>query len=478
MDRKLRVLLVNSPSINQVTGGGPGFPVEYVKKHHPIGLLYVGTYVRDMGLADVKVLDFDPEINEDKYVSKLKDVVSIFRPDIVGINAFSFTLYDAYEVAKIVKSMDKNMVTVLGGIHTSLYPYEMINQEFIDFLVVGEGEETFADFLSKFGTDQMYYVKGMISKKKNGKYADIINNPPRELIQELDKIPFPDRNLLLDKSIYRNLLIPHMKETIMISSRGCPYSCAYCQVSGKKHRVRTPQNIVDEMEFVSDQGYNYVDFFDDTMNIRKERVKEVCREIIRRGLQKKLRWKFRGVANLIDEEMVSLMKDSGCDMVYIGIESGSDRVLKSVNRVITTEHCRKAVELMKKYGIKVMGYFMIGLPGESEEEINQTIEFALSLPLDYIQVGIYIPIPNTRLYNGALDEIGGDWFREYTKNPWKNCKFRLHITKVSEQRLIKLQKLFYRRFYMRPSFILRRIREGYNGLSFRVGLKFFLWSLS
>lgn len=354
----------------------------------------------------------------------------------------------------------------------------MINQGFIDFLVVGEGEETFADFLSKFGTDQMYYVKGMISKKKNGKYADIITNPPRELIQELDKIPFPDRNLLLDKSVYRNLITPNANQTIMISSRGCPYSCAYCQVSGKKHRIRTPQNVVDEMEFVSDQGYNYVDFFDDTMNIRKERVKEICREIIRRGLQKKLRWKFRGVANLIDEEMVYLMKDSGCDMVYIGIESGSDRVLKSVNRVITTEHCRKAVELMKRYGIKVSGYFMIGFPGESEEEINQTIEFALSLPLDYIQVGIYIPIPNTRLYNEALDEIGGDWFREYTKNPWKNCKFRLHITKVSEQRLIKLQKLFYRRFYMRPSFILRRIREGYNGLSFRVGLKFFLWSLS
>lgn len=480
VDRKPRVLLVNPPTVNQIKNGGPGFPVEYVKKHHPISLLYVGTYAKEMGLAEVVVLDFAPHISEKAYKSRLKDVIRDFNPDVVGVTAYSFALYDAYEVAKVAKSENPRITTVFGGINTSFYPYEMINQEFIDFLVLGEGEETFAEFLSKFGTDEMYYVAGMLSKKKKSNHIDIISNPPREPIQDLDKIPFPDRNLLLDKGIYRNHIILYAKDTVMISSRGCPYRCAYCQVGGKKYRARTPKNVVDEMEYVLSQGYNYVDFFDDTMNVKINRVKDICREIIKRNLHKRVKWKFRGVANAIDEELVALMRESGCDMAYLGIESGSDRVLRSVDRAVSTEHCRRAVMLMKKYGIKVVGYFMIGLPGETEDEIRQTIDFAVSLPLDYIQVGIYTPIPNSKLYFMALkdENFGGDWYREYTKNPWKNCSFKLHITKVSEKRLKELQKAFYRKFYLRPSFILSRLREGINSASLRVGLRFFLWSIA
>ncbi len=467
MERKPRVLLINSPTTNQMKVYANIIPVEFVKKHHPIGLLYVGTYVKNM--AEVKVMDFEADVSEKKYIYMVKEVLRDFRPDIVGINAFSLTLYDAYEVAKIVKGENTNVSVVFGGIHTSYYPYEMINQEFIDFIVQGEGEETFADFISKFGTDEMYYIPGMISKKKNGKYPDIITNPKRKEIENLDSIPFPDRQLLIDRSIYRNLLIPKAKETIMISSRGCPYSCAYCQVSGKRYRFRSPENVVDEMEFLVEQGYNYVDFFDDTMNIRKDRVKNICREVIKRGLHKKMNWKFRGVANLIDEEMVGLMKESGCDMVYIGIESGSDRVLKSVNRVVTTENCLNAVRLLKKYGIKIMGYFIIGLPGETEQEIFQTVNFALNLPLDYIQVNVLVPVPGSSIYLSAINDpnFGGDYFRDYTVKPEKNFRQRFFETSVSEKRVKELQKYFYKKFYLRPSFIVKNtMRQNFHSLPY------------
>lgn len=459
MGRRLRILLINAPTTNQMKVYANLIPLEYVKKHHPIGLLYVGTYVKNM--ADVKVMDFDAEIKEEKYKYLVKEVLRSFEPDIVGLNAFSLTLYDAYEVAKIAKSENPKIITVFGGIHTSYYPYEMINQDFIDFIVQGEGEETFAEFISKFGTDDMYYIPGMISKKKNGRYPDIITNPKRKEIEDLDRIPFPDKDLLIDKKIYRNLLMPNANESIIISSRGCPYSCAYCQVSGKRYRFRSPKNIVDEMEFILSQGYNYADFFDDTMNIRKDRVKDICREIIKRGLHKRLRWKFRGVANLVDEEMVGLMKESGCDMAYIGIESGSDRVLKSVNRVVTTENCISAVKLFKKYGIKVMGYFILGLPGETEEEIFQTINFALSLPLDYIQVNVLIPVPGTSIYSMAINDekFGADYFREYTIKPEKNTRQKFYETKVREERVKELQKYFYRKFYLRPGFIMKNIKN-------------------
>ncbi len=480
MYRKIKVLLINNPTTNQIREGVAGFPLEYIKKHHPIGLMYVGTFVKYHSEADVKIMDFGPEIIEEKYKSQVKEVLRDFKPDIVGINSFSWTLYDGYEIAKTVKSENNRIPIVFGGIHTSLYPEEMIKQDFIDFLVLGEGEETFLEFLSKFGTQDMYYVNGLISKKKNG-IPEIIVNPKRQEIITLDKIPFPDRNLLLNKDIYKNLLLPNMCETVMLTSRGCPYSCAYCQVEGKKYRARSPRNVVDEMEYVSDLGYNFVDFFDDSMNMKKERIKEMCREIVKRGLHKKLKWKFRGVANLIDEEMVSLMKEAGCEIIYIGIESGNDMILKSVNRVINTKDCRKAVELAKKYRMKVLGYFIIGFPDETEDNIEETINFALTLPLDYIQVRICTPTPGTRLYLQAVNDtnFGGDWFKEYTKKPWKNCSFRFYETKVNINRLRKLQKLFYRKFYIRPRFFLQNILNGgLNLLAIRRGLKFFWWCLN
>lgn len=477
MSRRLRILFVDTPYTNIIRGAcPPGEPI-VAEANHPIGLLYVGTYVKEkIGEVDVRILGFKPSESEEGYIKKTKRMIYDFKPDIVGINAYTFTLYDAYQIAKLVKAEFPKAKVVFGGPNTSIYPSEMINQTFIDAICIGDGEETFLEFVEKFDTQDMYSVRGMWCKY-NG---DILKNPARSIISNLDAIPFPDRKLLVDPSMYsESYVFPGYIKAEMVSSRGCPYSCAYCQSRGQIYRFRSAKNVVDEIEYLLSDGYNFFQFWDDTFNIRIPRVKEICREIIRRNLQSKIRYRVRIVGNLVDEEMMELLKESGCDMIYIGVESASDQVLQSVNRKISVEQCVRAIQLAKKFRIGVMGYFMIGFPGEKREDMEKTLQLMIKLPFDFMETTILTPMPSTPLYMKAIEEGKmDDWYRRYTVSPWKNAWYR-YYTELSPKEIYEIQKRIYFSFYFRPSYILRLAVRSRNLFSFilrlKTAIKLFIW---
>lgn len=462
------MLLVDTPYTNIIKGAcPPGEPI-IAEANHPIGLLYVGTYAKEkLKEVDVKILGFKP--TEKNYIEKTKHLIRSFRPDVLGVNAYTFTLYDAYQIAKLVKAESPRTKVIFGGPNTSIYPEEMIRQNFVDAICIGDGEETFCEFLEKFDTSDMYFISGMWCKS-NG---DIIKNLPRSLISDLDSIPFPNRKLLVDQAMYyESYVFPGYRKAEMVSSRGCPYSCAYCQSRGKKYRVRSALNIVDEIEYLLNEGYNFFQFWDDTFNIQIRRVKDICREIIRRNLQNKIKYRVRIVANIVDEEMMRLLKESGCDMIYVGIESASDQILQSVNRKIGVEHCINAVNLAKKFGIGVMGYFMIGFPGETKEDMKKTLNLMLDLPLDFMETTILTPMPSTPLYMKAIEEGKmDDWYRRYTMSPWKDAWYKYYETTVSSQELYDIQKMIYLRFYFRPSYVMRLAMKTKGKRSFIIRFK-------
>lgn len=478
--RKLRILLIDSPYTNIIKGAcPPGEPI-LAESNHPIGLLYTGTYVQKKlkEEIDLKILGFKP--SEKNYIRITHEVVRDFKPDIVGITTYTFTLYDAYQIAKAVKTENPKIKLVAGGVNTSIYPEEMIKQEFIDAIFMGDGEEIFAEFIKNFNTQDMYSVNGTWIKKDK----EIIKNHPAPPILDLDKIPFPDRNLIINKEIYQeSYIFPGYRKTELVSSRGCPYSCSYCQSSGKKYRVRSPKNVVDEMEYLLGEGYNFFQFWDDTFNIQIKRVKEICKEIIRRNLQKKIRYRIRIVANIADEEMFRLLKESGCEMVYIGVESGDDQILESVNRKIKVEHCKEAIRLAKKYGLSVMGYFMIGFPGETKNHIKKTLDFMLKNPFDFMETTILVPMPTTPIYKRAIEEGKmDDWYRRYTLSPWKNAWYKYYETTIKAEELYKIQKQIYFRFYFRPSYIIRLALKSRDKNSFmkrfNIGIRLLRWIFS
>lgn len=484
-NRKLRILLVDSPDTNIIKGSCPPGEPTVSKADHPLGLLYVGTNVQKtigQSEVDIKILGFCP--GEKRYLEITREMMREFKPDIVGLTSYTFTIYDTYQIARLVKSENPNVFVIFGGINTSFYPEEMIRQPFIDAIAIGDGEKTFSDFVKNFGTPEMYSIRG-IWIKKNG---DIIKNPTRQPISNLDDLPFPDRNLLIFQDIYQESYIFsdynfNYRKTELLSSRGCPYSCEYCQSFGKKYRTRTPKNVVDEMEYLLSEGYNFFQFWDETFNVQKERSKEIFREIIRRNLQKKIRYRVRIAGNLVDEEMIRLMKESGCQMIYVGIESASNETIRTVGRKIEVEKCIETVYLAKKYGIGVLGYFIIGFPGETEKDIQKTIKLILKLPLDFMETTILTPLPNTPLYLKAISEGKmDDWYRRYTLKPWKNAWYKYYETTIPAKRLYEIQKKIYFKFYFRPSYILKIASRSLNKRSFTIraktGLKLLSWILS
>ncbi|MCX7733574.1 MAG: B12-binding domain-containing radical SAM protein [bacterium] len=445
----MRVLLIHPPDTNSIRYFGSPFYSLAGKKQHPLSLLYIATYLRLKSGIDVRVLDFPEGVSDSDYLKATREVVQSFRPDIVGITLYTLSLYDSYQIAKLVKSENRDVFVVAGGIHSSLYPYEILSQDFIDALIVGESEIAFHNLVENFRTDKMFQIKGLWIKKD----GQIYSNGNSDIILDLDSIPFPDRSLVLN-SFYSNLYAG-ANEVITIASRGCPYSCSYCQLARRNYRIRSPKNIVDEIEYLVDMGYNFISFADDTMNVNINHTKDLCREIIKRNL--KINWSFRGVAKTLDEESVELMKESGCKIMFLGAESGSDNVLRSLKRAVKTDDVRRAVFLARRYGIKVALYFVIGFPNETERDIQDTIDFCISVKPNYAQANIFVPTPGSELYSLLVRSGFKDWCKDFTLSPKKDFEFPFFEKNFSKKKLQKLQRKFYRKFYLRPTFLLSEI---------------------
>ncbi len=421
----MRVCLINPPRIQPKVWGKPNvFPpivmatvAAVLEKQHIVSIIDAPTE----GWENLEQLDeskFRVGLSAQTIAARLAE----WKPDVAIIEIpFSGWSKTAFEVASIVKKVNRNTVVVLFGLHPSSRPEQCLENADVDFIVIGEPENTVSELVEAI-VEKKTDLEGIngLGYRHNGK---AILNPKREVIQNLDTLPMPARHLLpMDvyaTAVKANPLRGEINKpyTIILTSRGCPYNCVFCSnciVWGKQWRPRSPKNVVDEVEqVITTFGIKQVDFSDDNMTLDKQRMTEICDLIVQRGL--KFEWFTpNGIrADSLDEALLRKMKVAGCKKIRIAPESGVQRI---VNEVIQKnqdlKNVEQAVVLCKKVGVKVGCFFVIGLIGETKADIEATIDFAYKLRglgADTFIFSIAMPLYGTAFYEQARD---GDFLRD------------------------------------------------------------------
>jgi len=352
----------------------------------PLGLGYMAAYLQNKGIS-VEVVDCT-FMNLKNVLKKIRDS----HPKIIGIQVM-FSMKDrALQMAELLRK-DCGLLIAGGPLPTS-DPEDYLQS--FDVVGIGEGEETMLDVVQAVQDGKtLEHVKG-IAYKDHGK---TVLTPPRSFIQNLDEIPFPAREMF-DNGAYKTYYSSNFgyTTTSIMTSRGCPFQCDFCSrpVFGNQFRSRTPKNIAEEVQQVHDLGYDRVWFADDCFTLGRKRFLGICHELIKRRIN--IGWECLSRVDTIDQEVAERMRKAGCVRVFFGIESGNDTVLKLMNKQITIKQAEQAVNTCKKAGIQVGAFFILGYPGETDKTVLDTVDFASSLPLDYLSFTFPYPIPGTPLY--------------------------------------------------------------------------------
>ena len=411
----------------------------------PLGISYIASILEKAGHV-VKILDV---IAMNLISDEARAYIREFKPEITGITTMTPTLLGALESARIAK--EEGSITVLGGPQLSIYPKETLSYPYLDYGINGEGEYVMLDLVNALEKGiNVSNIKGLIYKKNNDVY---VNDPV--IVEDIDSLPLPAYHLLPMERY--NSIISLYPVSTMISTRGCPYRCSYCfkQPSDRKFRCRSPKNVVDEMEYlVRDYKVKEIMFYDDVMALRRPHIVGICEEILSRDL--KIKWEAPTRVEHIDKELLKLMHKAGCIRLRYGVESGDEKILELMNKKINPRQVEEAFKLTKDAEIETFAYFMIGYAHENETTIQKTINFALKLNPDLVMFTVVTPLPHTPLYDLARNEklIKNDYWREFTLGNRKGQ--RLPYFLADAERWIKIA---YRRFYLRPIFILRKISK-------------------
>lgn len=429
----------------------------------PLGITYLAAVLEKSGY-EVSLLDcivegyYDPERRNEHILLGLKwheigKRVRMFAPDVVGISCiFSMMFQEALKVAETVKNIDSNIKVVMGGAHPSSVPSEVLSNKNVDFIVIGEGEATLLELVRciEQRNTKLSIIDGL-GYKEDGV---LIINPKTKFIENLDDIPFPARHLLQMEKYYTigeaHGGLKRKRYASMITSRGCPGNCIYCSIHtvwGIQWRPRTPTNVIDEIEhLIKDYGVEEIHFEDDNLTFDRERAKLIFQGIIDRGLD--ITWTTpNGVAVWkLDEEMLKLMKKSGCYQINLGIESGNAVVLRRIiKKPFNLEKVREIVKNIHELGIWAHGFFILGMPGETKQTMEDTVNFATSLDIDSASFFIATPYPGTRLYD-ICEEQG--YVQVYDTNDLRVQSSMISTDEFTSNELLKLQRLAYKRFML------------------------------
>lgn len=422
----------------------------------PLGVAYLAAVLEKEGYI-VKIIDSPPLSYN---ISDIIKQTLEFKPDIIGISAVTPTFYKAKEVAEKLKEVI-SVPILIGGPHPTALPDETLSYECFDIGVMGEAEETILELVKIIENQDFTKLENVpgIVFRKDGR---VVKTALRPFIHDLDSIAFPARHLLPPLSAYHPTPATYKKLPIgtIMTSRGCPFKCTFCSraVFGSSYRFRSPKNVVDELEIlVKDSHAAEIRVWDDTFNADPKRAIAICDEIVKRKLS--ISWTCLARVNFAKPEVLAAMKRAGCWQISYGIESGNNEILKNIKKGITIEMVREAVKETKRAGIASLGFFIIGLPGDTEQTMRQTIDFAKSLDLDAANFTICTPFPGTELYE-TLKQKGEIKKIEYDKL-MVNLPDKLYYVPqgLDEATVKKYERMAYREFYLRPRFIIKQLRQ-------------------
>lgn len=443
----MRILLVNPKS---------KLPID-TRISPSLGLAYLATVAQQRG-DRVRIYDGDVE-EKSQDVTALTAVVRDFAPEVVGITANTTQITAAWRDAELVKSLSGALV-ILGGPHPTSLPEESAAKPFVDVVVRGEGEATWLELLSVFeagdwNVDSLSPVTGITYQAEVG---EVISTPDRPSIpvEELNEMPMPAWHLFrLDR--YTNLQ-PTVDQVDgpslpILTSRGCPYRCTYCsQIGPRRWRARSVESVVTEWRWlVRDLGAAEIGVLDDSFNIDRQRVLEICQRLVDEGLNQVPWIMINGIrANLADEEVLGAMKRAGCIRAAFGVESGNQQILDSVvDKHLTLDQVRSAFKAARAVGMETIGFFIVGLPGETEETMDDTIRFACELDPVVANFSIATPFPGTQMYETvkAQGHLLAETWDDFV---FFEGKARFEMPGLPAELVERKWKEAYRRFYLRP----------------------------
>ncbi len=419
----------------------------------PLGTLYVAAVLREAG-HEVIFLNGAFLTHEE-----LLGRVTAFRPEFIGIYSTTFGWSKAKKTAADCRQALKGHVFICSGGPYPIAVRERCLQdagECIDAVVTGEGEFPALEMVERLQAGKgLDGIRGIAYRQ--GK--DIIINPPRPLITDLDSLPFPARDLLGDAMLYIPPPATYKRKpvAVLMTSRGCNRQCIYCFQIDKTRksgiRYRSVESVLDEIEHCISRGYREIKFIDDTLAADYDRAMRIARGIKERNLD--FTWFASACVNQVDKPLLQAFRDAGCWAILFGAESGVQKNLNTIRKGTTPEQIRKAVKAAQEVGIRVSTPFMFGIPGETFEEGLQTIDFAVDLNPDIANFHAITPFPGTYLYDN-LDKYGiiSEDLADFT---YQGAAFIPHT--MTREEILTLRQIAFRKFYSRPSFILKRILE-------------------
>ncbi|MEI6704558.1 MAG: radical SAM protein [Deltaproteobacteria bacterium] len=419
----------------------------------PLGLAYLGAYVQD--IPGVELAGFDNnalKLEPEKY----REIIACEAPDIIAISVMTATVSSAWEMARVVKDINSHAIVVVGGAHCSALPESTLEEPSIDYGVVGEGEEAFHELLIALREKRDPSGIPNLVYRRNGK---IHLNPRRSPIRDIDKIPFPRRDLF-DNSKYGmsvNRRTTSGENTTILTSRGCPYGCIFCSKSiyGRHFNQRSPKNVIEEIRLLESEGYSEILIVDDTFTVNKKWVLEFC--ALFNELKLKMHWNCHARVNTLDEETVSAMKRAHCTGMAFGIESGNPEMLKKIDKGITLEQAREAVHLCRIHGISTLCSYIFGHPGDTRQTMNDTLRVALELDSDFANFCVLVPMPGSKIFDdqikkGLIDQSHWDRYLGHAR-----MAPVISVCELTPQELQAAQKYAFWRFYFRPRYIWRKL---------------------
>lgn len=412
----MKVLLI-MPPFNRLMG------VRF--SYFPVGLGYITSCLKRIGVDariynvenppqhERLVIESNPILSyqHDNYIHSLRvddhivwqEVRKVLKQatwDIVGLSVATAKIGSASKISSLCRENNPNCYIVWGGPHPTIRPDEVLQYKDLDFVIRGEGENTFVELVQAIKRDWQDFspIKGL-SYKKNGQ---VVHNQSRCLIEDLDSLAFPARDLVLFPERYSL-----WDMGVMVTSRGCPFNCAFCgaqNIWGRKTRYRSLDNIMTEIkEIVKIYNTKQIFFWDDTFNLNRERLVDLCQRLISEKIG--ITWRCTARVDLLDEELLIMMRKAGCNSMDIGIETGSERMLRIINKELTPEQIIKGIKVIRKFGINFNAFFMIGFPDEAEEDIRDTFELMKRKEMGNIILSIFTPYPGTALYKRS-EELG------------------------------------------------------------------------
>jgi len=423
--------------------------IKPVQLNPPMSLLYIEAVLREHGYSS-KILDCNVKnIN----ASALNKIIHQYKPRFVGITMMTCQIYNGIRIARDIKKYFADIQIIGGGSHISASMEELFHFcDSFNYLVYGEGEYTILEI-----------IKGILISNINGiiyqKNEMIVTNKPRQYIKDLDQLPYPDHSVVKLEHYANDVNSKNGYLTIQMS-RGCPYSCTYCGIScshGKKPRIRSVKNTIDEIEYnITRFGIRNYKFIDGAFTINRKFVEEFCSGLKSRKIQ--IQWRCLTRVDLVDKQLLSLMKNAGCNIITFGIESGSDKVLDTINKGYNTKEVIKAVEICNQIGLSCGAYFLIGCSGETIKDVEHTIRLAKRLKLDYAVFSVMEALPGTAAFNEAVEKGQlsiKDYYRIYREHYTNNINY--DQLSIDDQKYLKRRAYF--EFYFTPRQIIKNTLE-------------------